>query len=170
MLKQVPEETLAKSKVYKLVEEDNIKTKVVNLLFEPNIESYMFNSSEINSRAFMIYFHTVFLRNARKKDKIVEFYNKSVEILMKKPLADWYLKQVNEAFIMEFVLYSEYEVRYVVTSLLCQAMKIAVDVEFLSQCVALLYSKNVIPFVKIFAHAYNAHTDYAKYLTTINLS
>ncbi len=71
MLKQVPEDILAKSKVYKLVEEDNIKTKLVNLLFEPNIENYMFNSSEINSRAFMIYFHTVFLRNARKKDKIV---------------------------------------------------------------------------------------------------
>jgi hypothetical protein len=36
-LKIVPEEILVQSKVFQLVEEDNVKTKMVNLLFEPNI-------------------------------------------------------------------------------------------------------------------------------------
>ncbi len=85
-------------------------------------------------------------------------------------MAEWFLKQVNEEFIMEFVLYANYDVSHVVTSFLCQAIKMAVDLEFMAQCVALLYTKNAVPFVKIFAHAYNAHADYAKYLTTINLS
>lgn len=92
--------------MYKLVEEDNTKTKVVNLLFESNIENYIFNSSEVNWKTFIIYFHTVFLRNSKKKDKYVEFYNKCTDILSKKSNAEWYLKQINESFMLEFVLYA----------------------------------------------------------------
>lgn len=71
---------------------------------------------------------------------------------------------------MEFVLNGDYEVKFIVTSLICQALKIAVDLEFLQQCVALLPTKSVIPFAKIFTHAYNSHSEYSKFLTTINLS
>lgn len=68
---------------------------MVNLLFEPNIENYIFNLSEFNWKTFIIYFHTVFLRNGKRKDKYVEFYNKCVDILSKKTNAEWYLKQIN---------------------------------------------------------------------------
>ena len=106
------------SKVRQLVEEDNDRTKMVNLLFEPNIESYIFNSSETNSRVFLIYYHTVFLRSAKRTDKYVEFYQKAVELLTRKHVAAWYLAQITESFMMEFVMFGEYEVKYIVASLI----------------------------------------------------
>jgi hypothetical protein len=71
---------------------------------------------------------------------------------------------------MEFVIYGDYEVRLLVTGLICQAIKMHVDTDFITQCVGLLYVRNFIPFVKIFSCASVAHQDYAKYLTSINLS
>jgi len=70
---------------------------------------------------------------------------------------------------MEFVIFGEYEAKYIVTSLICQAMKLAVDIEFMQQCVALLSTKMMMPFVKIFSAASVSHPEYAKYLTGINL-
>ena len=58
---------------------------------------------------------------------------------------------------MEFVIYGEYEVRFIVTSLICEAMKHRVDLEFIQQCVAMLYVKSIVPFVKIFNFAYFSH-------------
>jgi hypothetical protein len=141
---------------------------MVNLLFEPNIESYIFNSSEANSRVFLIYYHTVFLRSAKKTDKYAEFYQKAAELLTLKNVATWYLAQITESFLMEFVIFGEYEVKYIVASLIIQAMKVHVDLEFLQQCVALLSSKMMMPLVKIFGIAPTLHQDYAKYLSSIN--
>lgn len=83
----------------------------------------------------------------------MEFYNKSVEILTKKGNAEWYLRQVNEAFMMEFVLQADYDVRFVVCSLICHAMRSVVDLEFMTQCVGMLNLKSILPFVKIFSTA-----------------
>lgn len=57
----------------------------------------------------------------------MEFYNKSIDVLSRKVNAEWYLKQINESFMMEYVLQTEYDVRFVVCSLICHAMKYAVD-------------------------------------------
>lgn len=47
-------------------------------------------------------------------------------------------------------------------------MRVAVDLEFMQQCVAMLYVKNVLPFAKLFAQACLAHPEYTKFLGSIN--
>lgn len=56
--------------------------------------------------------------------------------------------------MLEFLLHAEYDVRSIVTSLVCQAMKLVVDLEFIQQCVGMLNVKIILPFVKIFPYAY----------------
>lgn len=56
--------------------------------------------------------------------------------------------------MFEFVLYAEYEVRFIVASLICHSLKSVVDLEFIQQCVGMLGTKSLLPFVKIFSHAY----------------
>jgi len=67
------------------------------------------------------------LRSSRESDKYVEFYVKCSELLSKKVVAEWYLKQITESFMMEFVIFGEYEIKYIVTSLICQSMKLCLD-------------------------------------------
>jgi hypothetical protein len=69
---------------------------------------------------------------------------------------------------MEFVMFGEYEAKFIVTSLIIQAMKVSVDLEFLQQCVALLNTKMMMPLVKIFGVAPTLHQEYAKFLASIN--
>jgi hypothetical protein len=47
--------------------------------------------------------------------------------LTQKNIAAWYLAQITESFLMEFVLFGEYEAKYIVASLIIQAMKVNVD-------------------------------------------
>ena len=56
--------------------------------------------------------------------------------------------------MLEFLLHAENDVRSIVTSLVCHAMKLVVDLEFIQQCVGMLNVKIILPFVKIFPHAY----------------
>lgn len=69
---------------------------------------------------------------------------------------------------MEFVMFGEYEAKFIVTSLIIQAMKVSVDLEFMQQCVALLNTKMMMPLVKIFGVAPTLHQEYAKFLASIN--
>ena len=69
---------------------------------------------------------------------------------------------------MEFVMFGEYEAKFIVTSLIIQAMKVTVDLEFMQQCVALLNTKMMMPLVKIFGVAPTLHQEYAKFLASIN--
>jgi hypothetical protein len=56
----------------KEIKEENTRIKLVNLLFEPNIESYIFKlgASRADPKIFMMYFHLVFLRSAKRKEKL----------------------------------------------------------------------------------------------------
>lgn len=60
--------------------------------------------------------------------------------------------------MLEFVLNADYDARFIVTSLICHAMKLVVDLEFIQQCVAMLNIKIILPFVKIFSQAYQLQT------------
>ena len=59
--------------------------------------------------------------------------------------------------MLELVIHGEYEAKFIVTSLISQAMKIVVDIEFMQQSVAMLYVKNAVPFAKLFTQACIAH-------------
>jgi len=72
--------------------------------------------------------------------------------------------------MLEFVLYAELEVRFIVTSLICHAMKLAVDMDFIQQCVGMLNTKSILPFVKIFSFSCQLQPEYGKYLTQINFT
>ena len=38
-------------------------------------------------------------------------------------MAQWYLSQINEAFLNEFLFFTEHEIRCIVTGLICQAIQ-----------------------------------------------
>ncbi len=65
-------------------------------------------------------------------------------------------------------MFGEYEAKFIVTSLIIQAMKFSVDLEFMQQCVALLNTKMMMPLIKIFGAAPTLHQEYAKFLASIN--
>lgn len=65
-------------------------------------------------------------------------------------------------------MFGEYEAKFIVTSLIIQAMKFSVDLEFMQQCVALLNTKMMMPLIKIFGVAPTFHQEYAKFLASIN--
>jgi hypothetical protein len=68
-------------------------------LFESNIENYLFNISSIDPKTFILYYHIVFLRNQKRKERSQEFYDLCAELLKIKEMAEWYLTQINESFV-----------------------------------------------------------------------
>ncbi len=50
----------------------------------------------MDPKTFILYFHLVFLRSARKREKMEEFYN-YIESIFKtnKNMSEWYLQQIN---------------------------------------------------------------------------
>lgn len=63
-----------------------MKNKLLNLLFEPNMENYIFELSKnkMDPKTFIFYYHIVFLRSARKREKMEEFTNYVLSILSNK--------------------------------------------------------------------------------------
>lgn len=76
-----------------------MKNKLLNLLFESNMENYileMVNKNKMDAKTFFFYFHLVFLRSARKKERMELFYTYAEDILRKgKDASEWYLSQIN---------------------------------------------------------------------------
>lgn len=103
-----------------------MKNKLLNLLFDINLEDHivsMVKNNLIDPKLFLIFFHLVLLRSARKI-KIDFFYNYA-EILLKnyKEYAEWYLSQVNESFLHEFLFNTDPDIRLIIVGLIIQALK-----------------------------------------------
>ena len=67
-----------------------MKNKLLNLLFEPNLENYMLstvNSNRLDPRTFLLYFHLVHLRSAKRRDKMELLYNNAEALLGMKETA-----------------------------------------------------------------------------------
>ncbi len=101
-----------------IVEEENVKNMHIRMLFQENLQRYLFSLAESDPKPFLLYFHLVFLRNSAKKENLPEYFCKCERMLAaSKDIANWYLSQIGEAFVMEFVIYADFEVRYLVTHL-----------------------------------------------------
>lgn len=60
----------------------------------------MINNNKMDPKTFLLYFHLVFLRNIRKKEKLEYFYSFAEKILKSsKENSEWYLSQINEDFL-----------------------------------------------------------------------
>lgn len=63
-------------------------------------------SNNFNPRTFILYFHLVFLRSAGKRDKMEQMYSHAQALLSGGEVAQWYLAQINEAFLNEFLFFT----------------------------------------------------------------
>lgn len=64
-----------------------MKNKLLNLLFEPNLENYMLatiNSNRMEPRTFLLYFHSVYLRSASRREKMELLYTNAEALLSTK--------------------------------------------------------------------------------------
>ena len=81
------------------------------------------SSNGFNPRTFILYFHLVFLRSAGKSDKMEQMYSHTQALLSSGEVAQWYLAQINETFLNEFLFLAENDIRCIVTGLVCQAIQ-----------------------------------------------
>ena len=145
------------------VEEENRKNQLVKMLFEESFEAYMNNKAKSNWKAYLLYVHLVLLRS-EQRNKFLSNAFKTCCALLSKETADWYLSQVGESFLMEFVMNACYEVRFFVSALIIECLEKANNPEFLKRCIKCVQKNNVVPLNKIF----QAASTFPHYLKILN--
>lgn len=170
-MKTIPLAQLKETPAYRSIFEENMKNKLLNLLFDLNLEDHivsMVKNNLIDPKLFLIFFHLVLLRSARK-NKIDFFYNYA-EILLKnyKEYAEWYLSQVNENFLYEFLFNTDPDIRLIIVGLIIQALKSNPNLEIgkvvLEQLAFFIGKKNMYPAAKIFSSAVKLNKFYEKHM------
>ena len=100
-------------------------------------------------------------------------YNNAESLLAIKELAEWYLAQINQIFLMEFLFYTDPEIRMIITGLICQALKhcgiFEVGKNVLEQVAFFIGKMNMYPAAKIFSTAAKVHKNYEKFMKEIGL-
>lgn len=90
-----------------------------------------------------------------------------------KEYSQWYLSQINETFLNEFIFYAESQIKLLVSSLIIEAFKSNQDFQTgasaLDQICAFIGKKNLVPAYKIITSAMKAGKGYEKYLRDICL-
>ena len=91
-----------------------------------------------------------------------------------KELATWYLSQINQNFLYEFLFFSEFEIRYIVVGLIIEALKsntiIQVGISVIEQLCFFVGKKSLVPSYKIIQAAVKINKAYEKFLKEINIA
>lgn len=100
----------------------------------------------------MLFYHFVLLRSKDRSQFLGEFYI-LIERLLRKDgsLAEWYLNQIGEPFLREFLFDSLKEIKFAVMGVIQVALKhCKANPEFVRRCMGCLARRGMTPFARIF--------------------
>jgi len=135
---------------------DNSSADFLSVMLDSNFIRLSQNFSILeNDQAYkfsFLYFHTVVLRDRNKEEHIPNYYRILDNLLNRKEVSEWYLKEINNNFMKEFLIESSRTVRFVATSLVLKAIGVVDSVpdNFIMHAISCLRKSAMTPFAKIF--------------------
>ena len=92
------------------------------------------------------------LRDRNKEEHIPNYYRILDNLLNRKEVSEWYLREINNKFMVEFLIESSRTVRFVSTSLVLKAISVvdSVSDNFIMHAISCLRKTSMTPFAKIF--------------------
>lgn len=137
------------------------------MAFDSNLSRYLLtNMGQNEGKMALLYYHLVVMRSKERIAYFQDYYN-SIEKLLRKDsaLAEWYLTQIGEPFLREFLFDAVKEVKYAVLSVIAVALKNSkVCPELVKRCMNCLNRRGMTPFAKIFYLMSTTSKEYVKLL------
>lgn len=135
------------------------------MAFDPNLIKFILcNAGVGEGRLVLLFNHLVVLRS--KASYLGDYHNLIERLFARDPnSAEWYINQIGEPFLREFLFDAPREIKYAVLGIIQMALRYSKpNPDFVKRCMSCLAKRGMTPFARIFHIIGSTSKEYLKIL------